>query len=72
MIEKFENAIIINGKVYILVDDGMSAECCRCALSQYCEHHVSEGRQLCFMLGIDENSGARFICIGENAEIKFD
>ena len=31
-----ENAIIINGRIYVLVDDGEAEECSRCALQEQC------------------------------------
>lgn len=37
MSEKLENAIIINGRVYELVEDREGGECDRCALAVDCD-----------------------------------
>lgn len=38
MSKKLENAIIIGGSVYELIDDDGVDECQRCALLKMCEH----------------------------------
>ena len=53
---KIENAIIIGGKVYELVDDSEDDECLRCALKEECSNISGH---ICVML-FDDVIGKRF------------
>lgn len=62
-----QNAIIKNGKVYILIDDTMPEECSRCELYEDC--YDDSDSMLCTILS--ENCGhVRFQCIGDLIEMK--
>jgi hypothetical protein len=54
--KKIENAIIIGGKVYELVDDSEDDECLRCALEEECNNISGH---ICVML-FDDVIGKRF------------
>jgi hypothetical protein len=58
-----ENAIILNGKVYVLVDDDQPEECHRCALREQCD---KGGTLLCQLIDFD-GQGKRFDVLDLNA-----
>lgn len=59
------DAIIIDGKVYILVDDDMPDECSRCQLADYCNSGILLCRVVC-----EDNISKRFHLVGDLVELK--